>query len=465
MKKLILVILLASFSYSHSFSKEKNKITVEIQNFSLEKDSNFLALEFSFPTSFLKLKRNEELVLTPYLKLGADSLELKSISIVGRKRYFSFLRNSLKEDATKKDKITYKKSFLPLKVEYKEKVPYSSKMSSANLLLKETLYGCCEERLRDTTLLLKSLFEPELLYIKPKVEKKERSLFGNAYVNFPIDKVEIIREFSSNKEELLKITNLIDSIKNDKDIRIKNISLKGYASPESPYSHNEELSKGRVNSLKNYIKDFYNLNDSLITIEYEAEDWEGVREFIKTSSIENKKEILKLIDSNKDPDKREELLKTTFKKEYEFLLENCYPTLRRTEYRINYLIKEYSDIDEILKVYKESPQKLSLNELYRLSIEYSPGSKEINSIFLKAAELYPLDEVANLNAANVAIKNRDFEAAKKYLLNLSPSPQAEYTRGVLDFYLMDYKASKEHLQKALNQGLDLAKDVIEKIKK
>ncbi len=460
MKKLILLLLLISFSYLVSFSKEKNRVL--IQDFSLERDSDCLAIEFSFPTSSLKLKRNKELVITPYLKLEDDSIVFKPLSIVGRKRYFFLLRNSLKESDINEGYIYLKNTHLPLEIEYKDKLTITSHLGKANFLLKETLYGCCEV-VSDTTLLIKSLFEPELIYITPTIEKKERVLEGKAFVNFPVDKVEIENEFSSNKEELFKITSLIDSIKNDKDKGIKSIFLKGYASPESPYLHNSELSRGRVNALKSYIKDYYNLNDSLITIDYEPEDWDGLREFILTSNLEKKQEILKLIDSNIDPDKREEILKATYKKEYKFLLDSCYPTLRRTEYKINYIIKEYEDLDEILKVYNESPQKLSLNELYRLSMGFSPGSKEFNSIFLNAAKLYPNDEVALLNAANVAIQNKDFKAAEGYLLNLSPTPKVEYTRGVLEFYLKDYKASKEHLQKAFNQGLNLASEVIEKI--
>ena len=92
-------------------------------------------------------------------------------------------------------------------------------------------------------------FFPELLFVRPEAETmKSRSLSGSAFIDFPVDQTVIYPEYRRNTVELGKIQATIDSVRNDKDVSIISVWLKGYASPESPYSHNKELAIGRTTS-------------------------------------------------------------------------------------------------------------------------------------------------------------------------------------------------------------------------
>lgn len=63
-----------------------------------------------------------------------------------------------------------------------------------------------------------------------------------------------------------------------------------------------------------------------------------------------------MIDSSLDPDAKEAKIKRTYPEEYRFLLQNCYPALRHTDYRIDYTIRSFSDVEEIKRIMQTQPQ-------------------------------------------------------------------------------------------------------------
>ena len=68
---------------------------------------------------------------------------------------------------------------------------------------------------------------------------------------------------------------------------------------------------------------------------------------MEQSNLEHRTEIIALIDGNLEPDAKEWKIKRAYPVEYRFLLQNCYPALRHTDYRIAYTIRSYSDVEEI----------------------------------------------------------------------------------------------------------------------
>ena len=60
------------------------------------------------------------------------------------------------------------------------------------------------------------------------------------------------------------------------------------------------------------------------------------------AGLEHRTEIIALIDGDLEPDAREWKIKNTYPEEYRFLLQNCYPALRHTDYRIAYTIRSYT---------------------------------------------------------------------------------------------------------------------------
>ena len=241
--------------------------------------------------------------------------------------------------------------------------------------------------------------------------------------------------------------------------------MKGYASPESPYEHNTELAIGRTAALKKHIGQLYRFADNIIQTDYEPEDWEGLRRYVEQSNIDHREEILAMIDSDLEPDAKETKIKRTYPEEYRFMLQHFYPALRHTDYRIAYVIRSYSDPEEIARVMCEQPQKLSLNEFYLVAGKYEPGTDEFTDVFQTAVRMFPNDEVANLNAASAAIRRDDFETARRYLEKAGDSAEAVYARGALAVREGDCETARRHLNRAKEMGLERAAATLDEMDK
>lgn len=432
---------------------------VSISDFTMERNGKYLTIDITLDLTALDVHSNRAVLLTPRLINGTDSLDLPSIGIYGRRRYYYYVRNHA-GNISGEDETVWRASNKPDSIDYNNSVIYEDWMDGATLRFLRNDWGCCHEMLAEYRDLLgqhNEAFFPELVFIQPKAEiMKSRSLSGSAYIDFPVNKTEIYPEYRRNTVELGKIEASIDSIRNDSDISIISVWLKGYASPESPYKYNEKLAIGRTAALKKYIGQLYMFGDSIIRIEYEPEDWEGLRKYVDNSSLDHRLEILRIIDSDLEPDKKEAKIKNVYPEEYRFLLRNCYPALRHTDYRIDYNIRSYNDVEEIKRIMTERPQNLSLNEFYLVANIYEPGTEEFTEVFETAVRMFPNDKIANLNAANAAIRHDDYEAALRYINKAGDSAEAVYARGALAIREKDYKTAITYLEKASEMGLEKA---------
>ncbi len=406
---------------------------VTVSNLSIAQEGNDLQVAMDINVANLHLRTNHEQVLTPVVVATDDSQEkrLPSITIMGYRRYLYNVRN---DEVDMNTPYTYRKGKVS-DINYSASTPYEDWMDNCRVELINEDCGCRNALVasNQTTVGERAVevYVPDYVYVSPKAEVKTRSLEGSAYVDFVVNKTDIRPDYHNNRVELGKINATIDSVRADKDVTIDNLWLKGYASPEGSYAHNAELSLGRVNAIKTYVQGLYDFPANKITTANEPENWEGLRRYVERSDLEHKAEILALIDSDKEPDAKEAEIKKTYPQEYKYLLDNCYPYLRRTDYRVNYTVRGFSDVDEIKEILKTNPTKLSLNEMYLVAQTLEPGSEEFNEIFETAVRLYPDDPVANINAANIAMERGDLATARKYLDRAGDSPEAEHARDIL----------------------------------
>ena len=146
-------------------------------------------------------------------------------------------------------------------------------------------------------------------------------------------------------------------------------------------------------------------------------------------------------------------MRTKFPKSYATLLADCYPGLRRTDYRIDYVIRKFN-VDEAKALVTTAPQRLSLDELFAVAQTYQPGSEEFKQVFDVAVRMFPDSEAANLNAACVLLEQERAEEALAYLEKVKTElPEAENARGVAYLLLKDYDRAEQHLDRAARQGL------------
>lgn len=298
---------------------------------------------------------------------------------------------------------------------------------------------------------------PQLPFIMPQTEDlKLRQLSGRAFLDFPVNETVIHPEYRWNPQELKRIIATIDSALFDKSIQVRGITLHGYASPESPYSNNERLSKGRVESLCGYLRRHYDLPSSVFTLKNTPEDWQNLRQFIAQDHrrrvkgdvwyegqsimdtpempdfvIAHRDELLRVIDLPIDPDERELKLKHVGDGEpYKWLLQYVYPGLRHTDYVIEYVVRNYT-VAEARRLIYVHPEALSMNEMYKVASSYSEGSDEWLDAMLIAARQYPDCLTSNLNAACACVITHRLDDAKMYLQKSGDNEPSRYVSDVI----------------------------------
>ena len=470
MKRMIFILatLLGMGNILETVAQNAKDITpgVSIENFHMNREGKFLAVEMKLDLNKLDVDANRAVLLTPRLVNGTDSLDLPSVGIYGRRRYYYYVRNGVGSISGENETV-YRASGKPDNLAYNNLAEYEEWMDGATLKFHRSDWGCCHEMLAEYEGIVgrhREAFFPELVFVQPKAEiMKSRSLSGSAYIDFPVDQTVIYPDYRRNTVELGKIQATIDSVRNDKDVTITSVWLKGFASPESPYKHNTELAIGRTAALKKHIGQLYHFADSIIRTDYEPEDWAGLRRYVEQSNIDHRTEILSLIDSDMEPDAKELKIKRAYPEEYRFMLQHFYPALRHTDYRIDYNIRTFNEVEEIKCVMMEQPQKLSQNEFYLVAGKYEPGTDEFTDVFETAVRMFPNDEVANLNAANAAIRRDDFATARRYLDKAGDSAEAVYARGALAVREGDIATARKYLTKAKEMGLEKATSTLEEL--
>lgn len=436
----------------------------------MERSGDYMAVNMNLDLSGLNVESKRAVLLTPVIVNGDNRLELPSVGVYGRNRYYYYVRNG-ESMLTGKSEQSYRASEKPASVEIKEVVPYQNWMDGSQLVLRRQDYGCCGSILAEQTgsyagYQAPVVYQPEFVYVRPQAETvKSRSLSGSAYIDFPVNQTVIRPEYRKNQLELDKIQGTINSVKDDADMTITAVAIKGYASPEGAYAANERLAKGRTEALKNYVQNLYHFDASIMKTDYEPEDWAGLKAYIEKSSLEHKDEILAIIGGTESPDKKERTIKQRFPADYRVLLAECYPSLRHSDYEVDYVIRTYTTTDEIKRIFRESPQKLSLQEFYQLAQAYESGSDAFNQVYDTAVRMYPEDAHANLNAANAAMGKGDLSAAESYLKKAGNLPESVYARGVHAALSKNYPAALQFFKQAQSAGVVQATAAIKMIEK
>lgn len=446
---------------------------VKVSRLDVAKNEKMLFISMEVDPSGVKIPADGEVVCTPVLVSENESASLPAIRIAGRNRYYRHLRNEKKESELRNLYRAGKNEI----ISYQASVPYEQWMETAELMIKDSRCGCLSRVLSENRELLATLdfapkkpkepkkFVPLFVYVRPVAEAsvKTREVKGKAYIDFPVNKVEIHEDYRNNAAELRKIFVTIDSVKNDPDAVITSVTIKGYASPEGRYALNERLAKGRTDALMRHVQKLYSFPANVIHSDYEPEDWEGLRKYVESSDLPHRKQILDIIDGTLAPDPKEWKLKSTYPEEYRGLLRDCYPALRHSDYAVDYTVRSYTEVEEMKRIMRRRPGNLSLNEFYTIALSYEPGSAEYDEVFNTMVRVYPDDETANLNAANVAMSHGDRTSARRFLDKAGNSGEANYARGIFAATEGDYAAARGHFAKARQAGVTQAGQAIKQL--
>ena len=382
-----------------------------------------VGMDLTIPAD-MEISSDRMLTLTPILqtKDGLANKILPSVVVYGRRR--AIVNERLGNVPTDAFEIIRRQKGESQTINYTARVPFEAWMNGATLDLLADLCGCAnhiqEEQLATLmpVRLVRYNVVPHIAFVTPEVEEvKARAEEGKAYLDFPVNKMTIYPDYRKNPEELRKIIATIDLVKNDQNTRITEIDIVGYASPEGSYKSNARLAQGRSEALKKYVQELYKFDKNIIKVTSVPEDWQGLRNYVANSDLDQKGEMLSLLDNEQLSYDARELRLRTFEggKAYATLLNECYPALRHSDYTVRYVVRGFT-VDEAKEIITKRPQQLSLNEMFQVAQTYQSGSDEFNEVFEVAVKMFPDDPTANINAAAIELQQGNWKQAERYLL-------------------------------------------------
>ena len=277
----------------------------------------------------------------------------------------------------------------------------------------------------------------------------------DAYIDFPAGNVQINPKYGNNRAELAKLEEQLKPLLQSGNGKIKKIRITGYASPDGNTKANEQLAGNRAIQFKNYLqKQFHLPNDGLITVDWVGEDWEGLQRLIVGSDKKYSSRVLSIFQLTDDPDSRRKQIKAIDNGAvYKDIEKSFFSRLRRMELAVETESETVSvnDPQLIEKVYNQ-PDKVSLQDFFRVAALYRPGTEQYREIYEVAAYTYPTCKVAQLNAAAAALSQGDKESARYFFQQVNGDPRAYNNLGVLSLMDGDKENAAGYFRKYLPQN-------------
>lgn len=188
-----------------------------------------------------------------------------------------------------------------------------------------------------------------------------------------------------------------------------------------------------------------------------GENWDGLVKALESSSMKDKETFLNIIkNTTNDVKRKQEIMKVGGGAPYRTMLKEIYPGLRKVNCKIDYTVVNF-DVEQGRIIIRENPKYLSLNEMYQVANSYPKGSKDFVDVFDIAVRMYPTDAVANLNAAAVALSQKDINTALKYM-EKADHTTAEFLNntGVYNFLNGDIQRAMAAFEQAAKLGNEAA---------
>lgn len=190
------------------------------------------------------------------------------------------------------------------------------------------------------------------------------------------------------------------------------IEVSAYASPDGGLSLNDKLAAQREKNTTKYLESELKRRniDSDVNARYTAQDWEGFRQLLEASNLQDKDLVLRVLSMYTDPETRESEIKN-ISAVYGDLATTILPQLRRSRLIANIELIGKSD-DEIMEFWRNNPKELSPEELlYATTI--TDNQDDIEKIYQYVTVHFPQDYRGWNNIGTAYYKRGEYELAKQ----------------------------------------------------
>lgn len=459
--------------------------SIDIRQGNVLKQNRTVALKMSVDLSKTRIRTQHTVALTPVLVSadGTREVAFPPIVIDGKTRHKVYLRAQRLESVdlppfhNDEAQVIIRQSRKNQQYDYEANVPYERWMLNGRIEMREEVHGCtnCGKGQSEKDLLTDVLpaYTPNyrLGTIAPEPEPvKVRAETRSARLQFRVDSYNIRTDFRNNRTELDSVMSSINLVVSNPDIKITDIYITGYASPEASIPYNYTLSKNRAQALAQYITHHDAISAEMLHVDSKGEDWDGfVQALADFPKLKGRDKIYEIIERYPDD---HDLCEQQIKKQvgadtYTRLLNEVYPRLRRTDYRIEYNVRNFN-LEEARRMVNERPDLLSLSEMYKVAGSYEKGSADYNKVMATAIRYFPNSPAAlNDNALN-AMEQKDYATAVRLLEKSSVTNQnAELlsTLGVAYTGVGEYEKAEAAFRRASDMGSTNAKHNLEEVTK
>lgn len=232
--------------------------------------------------------------------------------------------------------------------------------------------------------------------------------------------------------------------------KVNNVEVSAYASPDGSLSLNTRLASNRESNTATALsRELKGADvDALVDTKYTAEDWDGFKELVSQSNIQDKELILRVLEMYSDPQQREQEIKN-ISSVYSVLADEILPQLRRARLTLNYEIIGKSDA-EISNLAATNPSELNVEELlYAATLTENVDTQK--AIYTQATKQFPNDYRGFNNLGRLAYEAGDFSKAESFFkeaARVESTPQVNMNLGLIALTKGDLATAESHLGKA-----------------
>ena len=208
----------------------------------------------------------------------------------------------------------------------------------------------------------------------------------------------------------------LEEIAADPRYTVKGTKVVAYASPEGGQEYNAKLSDKRAESAKKaWDKVTGGMKTDDIQVKSMGQDWDGFKEAVQNSNIEDKELILRVLSMYSDPAVRESEIRN-MSKVYTEINKNVFPELRRARFIADVDYKNFSD-EELKELADKAVDVLDEEGLLRVaSITTSADRKA--ELYKMAVSKFGSDR-AQFNLAVLSLNAGKTDQAAAYLKKVS----------------------------------------------
>ena len=356
-------------------------------------DGKDAIVTFSIGTDDNSIPSNRKEIIMPYIYNGKDTVWLETVEVYGKNRYKREKQeNHL--DGNKDWDLEEGQIHQGDSYSYRDTAPLKRWMAPVNLGIRREIVGCaCEEELADEkNLASATLFEEPP--VEPRRIPKDFAVadatkewdFGQDELEiiFKVSKIEIDSTVFNNEVTFGKILAAVDKIYSNPKFRVDKIEIAGYASPEGRQSFNKWLGENRAKALIDYIiesRPQYNLTQNHFRLRNGEENWAGLRRHLLASSIEEKDQVVEIMDMDlPDEEKKLKIKAIGNGKVWKKMLDEVYPHLRCARYLAVYYDSTQDEAVDVINQANQMIREGRYAEAYEHVKPYGDDFRAYNTV-------------------------------------------------------------------------------------